>query len=273
MNSCSAAAAHRAGIAFDGIAGQYDDIFTYSLIGRAQRDVVWEALKTTFRQGDRVLELNCGTGEDALFLSRMGVSVYGCDASERMIAVAERRMAVEPGRVSVQFDVRASEEIGNLGECELFDGAVSNFSGLNCVEDLAAVARQLARLVKPGGRLVLCLSTRFCLWETIWYSSRGDVARAVRRWKGSAVGSLGETAIRIQYPSLRDICRKFHPGFHFLSCRGVGVSVPPSYVEHLARKYPWALNAMQTVDRVISGWPLFRVMGDHMLLVFERGGR
>ena len=52
----------------------------------------------------------------------------------------------------MQFEVTANEEIGNLGECGLFDGALSNFSGLNCVEDLAAVARQLASLVKPGGR-------------------------------------------------------------------------------------------------------------------------
>jgi ubiquinone/menaquinone biosynthesis C-methylase UbiE len=82
MSSCPSAAAHRAGIAFDSIADQYDDIFTHSLIGRAQRDVVWDALKKTFRPGERVLEINCGTGEDALFLSKMGVSVHACDASK-----------------------------------------------------------------------------------------------------------------------------------------------------------------------------------------------
>ena len=89
MSSCTNAA----GIAFDTIADQYDDIFTHSLIGRAQRNVVWEVLKKTFRRGDRVLELNCGTGEDATFLSKIGVSVHACDASERMIAVAKKRRA------------------------------------------------------------------------------------------------------------------------------------------------------------------------------------
>lgn len=274
MSSCpSAATQHRAGIAFDGIAEQYDAIFTQSLIGRAQRDAVWDALKKTFRPGACVLELNCGTGEDALFLSKMGVAVHACDASERMISVAARRMAAESGEGRVQFEVRPSEEIGNLQHSGLFDGAFSNFSGLNCVDDLAGVARQLVRLVKPSGRLVLCLSTRFCLWETVWYLTRGDLARATRRWKGSAVGSLGETSIRVQYPTLREICRQFSPGFRLLSCRGVGVGVPPSYLEHLARRYPWALSAMQSVDRKISSWPLCRVMGDHMLLVYEREAR
>ncbi len=230
-------------------------------------------LRKTFRPGERVLELNCGTGEDALFLSKMGVSVRACDASERMIAVAMRRMAAKSGEASLHFEVRPSEEIGDLLDIELFDGAFSNFSGLNCVEDLSAVARQLARLVRPGGRLVLCLSTRFCLWESIWYLTRADVARATRRWKGSAVGSLGETSVNVQYPTLRDIRRKFNPGFRLGSCRGVGVSVPPSYVEHLARRFPRVLNAMQAADRAISSWPLCRVMGDHMLLVFERDAR
>jgi hypothetical protein len=173
----------------------------------------------------------------------------------------------------VQFEVRPSEGMGDLQDSEPFDGAFSNFSGLNCVDDLSAVARHLVRLVRPGGFLVLCLSTRFCLWESIWYLTRGDLARAVRRWKGRAVGSLGETSIRVQYPTLRDIRRKFHPGARLVSCRGVGVTVPPSYVEHLARRFPRVLNAMQAVDRVISSWPLCRVTGDHMLLVFEREAR
>ena len=166
MTSCSAPQ-HSAGAAFDSIAEQYDDLFTRSLIGRAQRDAVWDVLRQEFRDGHRVLELNCGTGEDALFLSRMGVSVYACDASERMIAVASSRMACESRGPHVQLEVRQTERIGGLS-AEPFDGVLSNFSGLNCVEDLPEVARQLAVLVKPRGRLVLCMSTRVCLWETLW---------------------------------------------------------------------------------------------------------
>lgn len=97
MTSSSSGALHQAGLAFDSIAEQYDDIFTRSLIGRAQRDAVWDVLRRTFRTGERILELNCGTGEDALFLSRLGVSVVACDASKRMIAVAARRMALMSG--------------------------------------------------------------------------------------------------------------------------------------------------------------------------------
>ena len=54
---------------------------------------------------------------------------------------------------------------------QLFDGALSNFSGLNCVADLHQTARNLAIcLVKMDLRL-LCLSTQFCLSEMLWFLS------------------------------------------------------------------------------------------------------
>ena len=270
MTSCSSGITHPAGLAFDSIAEQYDDIFTHSLIGRAQRDAVWEVLRRTFHSGQQVLELNCGTGEDALFLSRLGVAVLACDASERMIAVAARRMAAESRGAQVQLQVRPSEHIGGLWNAELFDGAFSNFSGLNCVADLPQVAGQLAGLIKPGGRLVLCLSSRVCLWETVWYLLHGEPARAFRRWRGTTTASLGENVLQVRYPTLRDIRRYFAPAFVLRSRTGIGVTVPPSYVEHVARKHRKALACLEALDRMIAGWPLCRAVGDHTLLVLER---
>jgi ubiquinone/menaquinone biosynthesis C-methylase UbiE len=270
VSSCSSNAAHAAGAAFDSIAEQYDDIFTYSMIGRAQRQVVWSVLLQTFRAGDRVLELNCGTGEDALFLAKMGVSVYACDASQRMISVAAWRMANASRQAQVQLEVRPTEQIGELPAPGGFDGVFSNFSGLNCVDDLANVARQLAGMVKQGGRLVLCLSSRYCLWETGWYLAHGKAGHAFRRWKGRAIGSLGDFKVYVQYPTMRDIRRLFGPEFICRSCRAVGLAVPPSYVEHLARRFPRMLHRLEALDRKIAAFPGCRVLGDHMLLVLER---
>lgn len=272
MTASSEAGVHIAGFAFDAIAEQYDDIFTRSLVGRAQRDAVWDVLRRTFKGGERVLELNCGTGEDALFLARMGVSVLACDASAHMIAVAARRLAGEAPDANVQLRVLSNEKIGDLRDVGMLDGAFSNFSGLNCVEDLSAVANQLASMVKPRGRVLLCLSTRVCLWETAWYLAHGQMVRSVRRWKGSTTASLGESSVCVRYPTMRSIKKLFQPWFRLRGCKGIGVAVPPSYVEHMARKYPRALNALMTIDHRIATWPVFRVIGDHMLLELERSG-
>jgi len=270
MTSCSSAATHRAGLAFDSIAEQYDDIFTRSRIGRAQRAAVWPVLQQIFRVGERVLELNCGTGEDALFLARTGVSVYGCDASERMIAVAARRIAEAARGAQVQLEVRSTEAIGELRDAGDFDGVLSNFSGLNCVADLGDVASHLARLVKPEGRLVLCFSSRLCLWETLWYMAHGQVARALRRLPGKAAASLGEVVLDVRYPTVWHIRRLFAPHFVLRGHKGIGVTVPPSYLEPWARRHPKALSLLQAIDQAVAGWFLLRGIGDHTLLVLER---
>ena len=82
-------------LAFDSLAGKYDELFTRSLIGRAQRGAVWDVLLDIFEPGSHILELNCGTGEDALFLARHDCSVVACDASGQMIQTARQRMQSE----------------------------------------------------------------------------------------------------------------------------------------------------------------------------------
>ena len=269
MTRCLSTSGTAAGVAFDSIAEQYDDIFTRSLIGRAQRDAVWEVLRQTFRAGQQVLELNCGTGEDALFLSRMGVAVVACDASEKMIAVAARRMASEPRGAQLRLEVRATEQIG-LTAVAPYDGVLSNFSGLNCVSDLAAVGRMLGRMVKPGGCVVVCMSSRFCLWEWLWFSAHGQASRAMRRWKGSTTAYLGNMALEVRYPTVREIRQSFASHFRLRRFKGIGVAVPPTYLEHLARRLPALLRGLEAVDHVVSSRRIFRVIGDHILLVFER---
>ena len=51
---------------FDAMAAAYARSFTESAIGRYMRAAVWRWLDAAFQPGDRVLELNCGTGEDAV---------------------------------------------------------------------------------------------------------------------------------------------------------------------------------------------------------------
>src|SRR5882757_9686599 len=92
-----------AGTVFDQLAAKYDQSFTDSIIGRAQRDAVWNILTNTFKANDNILELNCGTGEDAIFLAGRGVSVFACDASQEMIATAEERLCHEPTLLPVVF--------------------------------------------------------------------------------------------------------------------------------------------------------------------------
>ena len=88
--------------AFDLLAPSYDEDFTRSPIARWLRDQTHARLDALFHAGDTVLELGCGTGEDALYLARRGVRVLATDASEEMLAAARAKAAGEP-LMSVEF--------------------------------------------------------------------------------------------------------------------------------------------------------------------------
>lgn len=263
-------APHVAGEAFDRLAAQYDSLFTFSLVGRSQRDVVWQRAAAAFEPGSRVLELNCGTGEDAMFLARRGVSVTACDASSQMIRRAKNRKMREAPDASIDFRVLPSEQLDELSNQPLFDGVFSNFSGLNCVADLPAVFHQLASLLRPGAKLLLCLSTPVCAWEILHYALRGNFQRAVRRCHGTSLVSFDDFSFRVYYPTIRSLRGMFGPAFQLCSVTGVGVTVPPSYLESWVSRHGRLLDRLKRIDAAICEWPLFRVVGDHMLLQLER---
>jgi len=257
---------------FDALAETYDEVFTNSLIGRAQRDAVWKELDRRFHPGQRILELNCGTGADAVHLADRGVEVMACDVSPRMIAVARQRLTAARPTAPPHFRVLATEEISQLEPDAPFDGAFSNFAGLNCVEDLRGAAVELARLVRPEGRVLLCMAGRTVAWEIIWYLAQGNPLKAMRRFRRHRVEArLAEgVTVAVHYPSARTMTQVFAPEFELRSSKGIGVTVPPSYLEHLARRWPRVLTALVQADQYICRLPLARSAADHVLFEFER---
>jgi SAM-dependent methyltransferase len=256
--------------AFDSLAPRYDDLFTRSMIGRAQRGAVWEVLLDLFEPGAHILELNCGTGEDALFMAQHCLSVVACDGSEGMINTARRRMQQEDPDAPIDFELLATERLAQLHPSTRFDGALSNFSGLNCVSDLDRVAADLASLVTARAPVLICLSTRFCLIEILWFLLRREWRTAFRRIGGEANAKVSGFVVNLRYPTLREVTGSFSPWFRLRSCTGIGVAVPPSYLEPTIRKHPRLLEFLRRIDERICRLPLLRTLGDHMLLHFER---
>jgi ubiquinone/menaquinone biosynthesis C-methylase UbiE len=257
---------------FDAIAERYDETFTTSKIGQAQRASVWKELKKAFRPGDRILEIGCGTGVDACFLAEHGVTVVACDSSPQMITVATRRVR-ENGKDSSVFPrLLAAEDIASLRNGDSFDGAFSNFGALNCVADLQQFAQVLAILLKPGATALLCWMGSRCLWEIAWYLAQGKPGKAFRRFRREGVTArLGEGAtVTVHYPSIRALARTFAPEFQLRSIKGIGVSVPPSYIETWVNRFPRLFDLSMRPDSLLGSCPGIRAFADHILLEFRR---
>jgi ubiquinone/menaquinone biosynthesis C-methylase UbiE len=239
---------------FDQVATRYDTVWTNSPVGRLQREAVWRHIDPLTRRGDRVLDIGCGTGEDALHLAQLGAQVLAVDVSSEMVRVARGK--------GVNARVLPIEGIQALAVA--FDLVLSNFGGLNCVRDLSEIRQTLARLVRPEGRLAICLMGRFCLRESAHYAVRGQFRKAARRWQGETVTS---SSLRVSYLTSKQVQRALSPGFDLVADVGVGVFVPPSFVEGTPARL---IKALAKLDARMESSRIVRAIGDHRLFVFRR---
>ncbi len=257
---------------FDAIAERYDETFTFSSIGRVQRNAVWRQAKACFHAGHRILEIGCGTGIDACFLATRGIRVVASDSSSQMVARTERRAQENRVQKLVLPVALRAEQINALQTSELFDGAFSNFGALNCIEDIRKFAVDLSRLLKPGATALLCWIGPCCLWEMVWYLSHCKTEKAFRRFKRNGVtASLnGGPRFFVHYPTIRQLAHAFGNHFRLRKVRGIGIAVPPSYMEPWAIRHPRLLRISEKADLFFSALPGYRMLADHVLLDFER---
>ncbi|MEW6458431.1 MAG: methyltransferase domain-containing protein [Bacillota bacterium] len=112
----------------------------------------------TPRPGERVLDGGCGTGRLSLALAEKGLVVTGVDLSPRMLEVARNRTRSHANITLMQADVE------NLPFPSLSFDLVTAFTVLEFTGNPEAAVRELWRLVKPGGRLVVGVLNSWSPW-------------------------------------------------------------------------------------------------------------
>jgi ubiquinone/menaquinone biosynthesis C-methylase UbiE len=250
--------------AFDDLAAAYDAVFTSSGLGRRLRALTWERLDAALSASRRVLEIGCGTGEDAVHLALRGVEVLATDPSPSMLRVAAEKAAKAGCARRIEFCCMPMERLGFELAGERFDGVWSNFGAINCVPKLAAVVAELAALLAPGAPLAWVVLGRHVPWEWAWFLSRGNARKAFRRrQRGGAVWR----GMRIVYPSPGELARTLAPYFTTTSCRPLGFVLPPSYASRWLERRPRLLAALTHVERAAQRCPPLAALSDHY--VFE----
>ena len=261
---------------FDHAAVSYDELFSTSEIGKLQRDIVWNYLKSLPKENKplTVLELNCGTGIDAVFLAQEGYNVLATDLSGKMLEIAQGKANQSGLQSNISFKKASIEELilnENTLKGQQFDLIFSNFGGLNCLspESFSRLLTILPSLMQSQGRFVAVIMPNMCFMESLYFMLKLDLKSAFRRLsKGSVKAQLGDVVQTTWYYSPTFLKKGLRSEMKEVNRKAVGLFIPPSYLEPFFKSRKKLLNIMKFWDRKFSRWNVFSHISDHFLIDF-----
>lgn len=256
---------------FDLHAPAYDANFSDAHTGALYRQLVHDYLKKYLPDGKlSILEVNCGTGVDALFLAGLGHSVLATDVSPEMIRLANKKLMnitlPYPPKFKV-YDVKEAELPGSD-----FDVVFSNFGGLNCLspDELKASLQHFYRCLKPGGRLIVVVMPPFCAWESFYFFLRLRWKQIFRRAASNPVlVELDGVKIKTWY-YLPSFFKDNLPGWQLERLQPVGIALPTPSMDPMLRHRPRLSRFLFRMEEKLSRFSSLAALSDHFLIDLKR---
>jgi len=252
------------------MAGRYDLVPIENRINRLMRSISLSHLVASFPPGSRVLEIGCGTGEEALALASRGVDVVALDPSAEMIRIAESKAKSRGTAGRVKFHQASARDIPRLAESldGPFDGGYASFS-LAYEPDLRPVVEGLHLLLRAHSRFHASVPSRVCLVELVLSVGSGHPSYAGRRLATSHGHKVGIRFVPIRTYTPDSLARLFSPFFTLEAIEALPAIVPPPYMNRIYARFNGFADALERADARLRGRFPFRSFGDHFLARFR----
>jgi ubiquinone/menaquinone biosynthesis C-methylase UbiE len=245
----------------------YDRDDEDNVILQSLRKQVYAHVDQFLKPASRILELNAGTGIDAVHFVSQGHSVHAIDIAEGMITQLEgkiRKLQLEERLTCEQLSYT---ELGKIHH-QKFDHVFSNFGGLNCIDDLSIVATQLNRLLKPGGYVTWVIMPPLSAWELL--SVLKGSSNAFRRLqKKGILAHLEGEHFQTFYHSPSKTKKAFGSNFSLRKAEGLAALSPPPHRGDIPIKYPRVYKYLVRIDTMLRYSFPFNRCADHLILTFR----
>ena len=255
--------------AFNSIAGQYDSRDNQNPILQRMRGLVRKIYLKYIPTGSKILELNAGTGVDALFLAENGFKVHATDISEEMINIIHAKVKSITAK-NITAEALPFDEISTVNENN-FDAVVSNFGGLNCINDFRKLSDDLSVKLKPNGLFIAVVMNKFCPWEIFYYIITLKFSQAFRRLrKSGTMADLNGEKVLTYYFTPGEFAKAFSKNFEKVRLFSLGLNTPPPYLVGIYNRLRAITKLWMKFDELVMGLPLFNRFGDHFIIVLKK---
>lgn len=253
----------------------FDGIEEHNQTLQWMRKRIHENCLKQFKSGDSILELNCGTGIDAIFFAEHGMHVHATDVSSGMLSELEKKIEQKKlsGKITFQqcsyTELSVALNTDSAPAKNKFDHISSNFGGMNCEKDIEAVISQFKGLLIPGGTVTLVIMPPVCPWE-ILLAFKGNFKTAFRRWnKNGADSQVEGIHFTTYYFTPSRVIKAFGKDFRKISLQGLACFTPPPYLEKFPARYPKVFKLLNKFDNMLDRFFPFNCWADHFILTMQ----
>ena len=217
-----------------------------------------------------ILELNAGTGEDAIYFAQQDHKVHATDISEAMLEKLQEKLHSNGLNDKVSIEKCSFNDLDFLQNKGPYDLIFSNFAGLNCTGDLKTVLQSFDSLLKENGLVILIIMPPFSIWE-LWVAFQGRFKTAFRRFNS-------KNGVKAHIEGVYFTCWYYKPSyiikalknFELLSIEGLCSIVPPSFFEHFAEKRPRLFSFLKKWEgHLKNSWP-WKYIGDYYIISLRK---
>ena len=254
---------------FDIAALSYDESFTNTSIGKAQRTLVHHHLKDVLnkKKNQHILELNCGTGEDANYFDKLEHTVVATDISKNMVGIAKQKNKDS----KIEFSQLDINKINQQKFNKKFDVIFSNFGGFNCLSSLEIknFFSSTKQLLTKNGKIVLVIMPKKTAWEKLYFSLKGNFKEANRRNTTKSVkANVDGVLVNTWYYNPKEIS-KIAKGFSTVKTKPIGLFVPPSYLESSFLGNKIVVSFLNFFDNLL-GFSFLANYADHFYIELQK---
>ena len=251
--------------AFSRTATKYDQFADNHPHLTRMRNKVFAHIMRYMHPGDHILELNAGTGTDAVYLAQQGYHVHATDIAPGMLARTRNKISTLGLGDKLTIQSCSFTDLDQI-KGGPYDVVFSNLGGLNCLSDLRIVTQDLPKVLRPGGLVTWVLMPPICLWELVMLFS-GQMRFAFRRLaKNGTQAHLEGMYFTIHYFTPRKALDAFSPEFQLLAIEGLSVITPTAESKNLAKNHPRIYRGLSWLDDRISNIRPWRGWGDFYII-------
>ncbi len=251
--------------AFSRTAEKYDSFAIDHPNQARMRNKVYAHLQRFVPPGSRILELNAGTGTDAVELARRGYRIHATDIAPGMLERLREKVKRFDLEGLVTFQQCSFTDLDSIQGAP-FDAVFSDLGGLNCVPDLSPVIAQLSGVLRPGGVVTWVLMPPVCLWEMAEIF-RGHPRLAFRRFSPEGTRAhLEGLNFTVYYFTPKKVLEWFGVEYSCLSIEGLSVITPTAESKNFAKRYTRLYRSLSWIDdRLVMRRP-WRGWGDFFVI-------